>query len=172
MCVFSSGNIFKNCSKANQGTTGCPLMSILLLSLPFTVMCYVSNGFILLVKAVLEGFDFPVKNLLILFFPPLVNCSPTGIVPCPATPTTFGHIRTANGQGQQRRRITSIQPPTGLQEWLRTFQVSMVDFSVCLLVALPVPSLYFPLVSDAKTSNKASSKSRCCAQSMFTSSQR
>ncbi|CAL8331313.1 unnamed protein product [Lota lota] len=48
--------------------------------------------------------------------------SPTGIVPCPATPTTFGHIRTANGQGQQRRRITSIQPPTGLQEWLRTFQ--------------------------------------------------
>ncbi|XP_053711917.1 F-box/WD repeat-containing protein 7 isoform X1 [Synchiropus splendidus] len=48
--------------------------------------------------------------------------SPTGIVPCPATPTTFGHIRNANGQGQQRRRITSIQPPTGLQEWLRTFQ--------------------------------------------------
>ncbi|KAM6940626.1 F-box/WD repeat-containing protein 7 isoform 1-T1 [Xenentodon cancila] len=48
--------------------------------------------------------------------------SPTGIVPCPATPTTFGHIRTANGQGQQRRRKTSIQPPTGLQEWLRTFQ--------------------------------------------------
>ncbi|MEQ2173905.1 hypothetical protein GOODEAATRI_002381 [Goodea atripinnis] len=47
---------------------------------------------------------------------------PTGIVPCPATPTTFGHIRAANGQGQQRRRITSIQPPTGLQEWLRTFQ--------------------------------------------------
>ncbi|XP_054865744.1 F-box/WD repeat-containing protein 7 isoform X2 [Amphiprion ocellaris] len=48
--------------------------------------------------------------------------SPTGTVPCPATPTTFGHIRAANGQGQQRRRITSIQPPTGLQEWLRTFQ--------------------------------------------------
>ncbi|XP_061737228.1 F-box/WD repeat-containing protein 7 isoform X1 [Nerophis ophidion] len=48
--------------------------------------------------------------------------SPTGIIPCPATPTTFGHIRAANGQGQQRRRITSIQPPTGLQEWLRTFQ--------------------------------------------------
>ncbi|XP_035515247.1 F-box/WD repeat-containing protein 7 [Morone saxatilis] len=48
--------------------------------------------------------------------------SPTGIVPCPATPTTFGHLRAANGQGQQRRRITSIQPPTGLQEWLRTFQ--------------------------------------------------
>uniref|UniRef100_A0A8C6V1Z5 F-box/WD repeat-containing protein 7 n=1 Tax=Neogobius melanostomus TaxID=47308 RepID=A0A8C6V1Z5_9GOBI len=48
--------------------------------------------------------------------------SPAGLVPCPATPTTFGHIRAANGQGQQRRRITSIQPPTGLQEWLRTFQ--------------------------------------------------
>ncbi|KAL4640409.1 F-box/WD repeat-containing protein 7 isoform X1 [Arapaima gigas] len=48
--------------------------------------------------------------------------SPTGLVPYPATPTTFGHLRAANGQGQQRRRITSIQPPTGLQEWLRTFQ--------------------------------------------------
>nr|XP_057932916.1 F-box/WD repeat-containing protein 7 isoform X2 [Doryrhamphus excisus] len=48
--------------------------------------------------------------------------SPTGLVTCPTTPTTFGHIRTANGQGQQRRRITSIQPPAGLQEWLRTFQ--------------------------------------------------
>ncbi|KAJ3583241.1 hypothetical protein NHX12_034159 [Muraenolepis orangiensis] len=48
--------------------------------------------------------------------------SPLGSVLCPATPTTFGHIRTANCQGQQRQRITSIQPPTGLQEWLRTFQ--------------------------------------------------
>ncbi|MBN3316211.1 FBXW7 protein, partial [Atractosteus spatula] len=48
--------------------------------------------------------------------------SPTGLVPYPATPTTFGDLRAANGQGQQRRRITSIQPPTGLQEWLRTFQ--------------------------------------------------
>ncbi|XP_077461570.1 F-box/WD repeat-containing protein 7 isoform X1 [Stigmatopora argus] len=48
--------------------------------------------------------------------------SPTGIVPCPSTPTTFGHIRAANGQGQQRRRITSVQPPAGLQDWLRTFQ--------------------------------------------------
>uniref|UniRef100_A0A673XEM3 F-box/WD repeat-containing protein 7 n=1 Tax=Salmo trutta TaxID=8032 RepID=A0A673XEM3_SALTR len=48
--------------------------------------------------------------------------SATGLVPYPATPTTFGHIRTANGQGQQRRRITSIPSPTGLQEWLRTFQ--------------------------------------------------
>ncbi|XP_064200656.1 F-box/WD repeat-containing protein 7 isoform X1 [Anguilla rostrata] len=48
--------------------------------------------------------------------------SPTGLVPYPATPTTFGDLRAANGQGQQRRRITSIQPPSGLQEWLRTFQ--------------------------------------------------
>ncbi|KAG5848448.1 hypothetical protein ANANG_G00098560 [Anguilla anguilla] len=48
--------------------------------------------------------------------------SPTGLVPYPATPTTFGDLRAANGQGQQRRRITSIQPPAGLQEWLRTFQ--------------------------------------------------
>ncbi|XP_065110762.1 F-box/WD repeat-containing protein 7 isoform X2 [Paramisgurnus dabryanus] len=47
--------------------------------------------------------------------------SPTGL-PHPATPTTFGVLRAANGQGQQRRRITSIQPPAGLQEWLRTFQ--------------------------------------------------
>lgn len=62
--------------------------------------------------------------LIVLFS---LDCSPTGIVPCPATPTTFGHIRAANGQGQQRRRITSIQPPTGLQEWLRTFQVSTLE---------------------------------------------
>lgn len=61
---------------------------------------------------------FPSKRFF--FF---ARSSPTGIVPCPATPTTFGHIRAANGQGQQRRRITSIQPPAGLQEWLRTFQV-------------------------------------------------
>ncbi|XP_036914287.1 F-box/WD repeat-containing protein 7 isoform X1 [Sturnira hondurensis] len=48
--------------------------------------------------------------------------STTGLVPCAATPTTFGDLRAANGQGQQRRRITSVQPPTGLQEWLKTFQ--------------------------------------------------
>nr|KAF6479969.1 F-box and WD repeat domain containing 7 [Molossus molossus] len=46
----------------------------------------------------------------------------TGLVPCSATPTTFGDLRAANGQGQQRRRITSVQPPTGLQEWLKMFQ--------------------------------------------------
>ncbi|XP_075399811.1 F-box/WD repeat-containing protein 7 isoform X2 [Tenrec ecaudatus] len=48
--------------------------------------------------------------------------STTGLVPCSATPTTFGDLRAANGQGQQRRRITSVQPPTGLQEWLKMFQ--------------------------------------------------
>lgn len=69
----------------------------------------------------------------------LVPRSPTGIVPCPATPTTFGHIRTANGQGQQRRRITSIQPPTGLQEWLRTFQVNAAEFPfLILLIGIPL----------------------------------
>lgn len=72
--------------------------------------CLCNTLVLILVKSVFERFAF--------------NYSPTGIVPCPATPTTFGHIRTANSQGQQRRRITSIQPPTGLQEWLRTFQVS------------------------------------------------
>ncbi|XP_023683461.1 F-box/WD repeat-containing protein 7 isoform X1 [Paramormyrops kingsleyae] len=46
--------------------------------------------------------------------------SPAGIYP--ATPTTFKDLRAANGQGQQRRRITSIPPPSGLQDWLRTFQ--------------------------------------------------
>ncbi|XP_043917977.1 F-box/WD repeat-containing protein 7 isoform X2 [Protopterus annectens] len=48
--------------------------------------------------------------------------STTGLVPCSTTPTTFGDLRAANGQGQQRRRIPSIQPPSGLQEWLRIFQ--------------------------------------------------
>lgn len=50
--------------------------------------------------------------------------STTGLVPCSATPTTFGDLRAANGQGQQRRRITSVQPPSGLQEWLKMFQVT------------------------------------------------
>ncbi|XP_075716466.1 F-box/WD repeat-containing protein 7 isoform X2 [Rhinoderma darwinii] len=48
--------------------------------------------------------------------------STTGLVPCTAAPTTFGDLRAANGQGQQRRRITSVQPPSGLQEWLKMFQ--------------------------------------------------
>lgn len=48
--------------------------------------------------------------------------STAGLVPCSATPTTFGDLRAANGQGQQRRRITSVQPPAGLQEWLKMFQ--------------------------------------------------
>lgn len=52
--------------------------------------------------------------------------STTGLVPCSATPTTFGDLRAANGQGQQRRRITSVQPPSGLQEWLKMFQVTML----------------------------------------------
>lgn len=52
--------------------------------------------------------------------------STTGLVPCSATPTTFGDLRAANGQGQQRRRITSVQPPTGLQEWLKMFQVNNI----------------------------------------------
>lgn len=98
-----------------------------------------------------------------MFFFPSVNRSPTGIVPCPATPTTFGHIRTANGQGQQRRRITSIQPPTGLQEWLRTFQVSTLKvffYSFFLFFLLTWATL--------NPRAKSSSKSRCCAQSMFT----
>ncbi|CAL9694345.1 unnamed protein product [Knipowitschia caucasica] len=40
----------------------------------------------------------------------------------PATPTTFGDLRVANGHSAQRRRVTSGPPPTGLQDWLRTFQ--------------------------------------------------
>jgi len=59
-----------------------------------------------------------------LFFVVVVFSSTTGLVPCSATPTTFGDLRAANGQGQQRRRITSVQPPTGLQEWLKMFQVT------------------------------------------------
>lgn len=63
--------------------------------------------------------------LFILFF------STTGLVPCSATPTTFGDLRAANGQGQQRRRITSVQPPTGLQEWLKMFQVTVRTLLEC-----------------------------------------
>lgn len=84
------------------------------------------------------------KRIRVILFH-LVPCSPTGIVPCPATPTTFGHIRAANGQGQQRRRITSIQPPTGLQEWLRTFQVRALEFP------LLIPFIEIPLGEPDKT---------------------
>ena len=48
--------------------------------------------------------------------------STTGLVPCSGTPTTFGDLRAANGQGQQLHGITSLQPPLGLQEWLKMFQ--------------------------------------------------
>ncbi|XP_076145368.1 F-box/WD repeat-containing protein 7-like isoform X3 [Alosa pseudoharengus] len=48
--------------------------------------------------------------------------SPVGLVPYSATPTTFGDLRAANGQGHQRRRITLVPPPAGMQDWLRTFQ--------------------------------------------------
>uniref|UniRef100_A0A4W6BRK0 F-box/WD repeat-containing protein 7 n=1 Tax=Lates calcarifer TaxID=8187 RepID=A0A4W6BRK0_LATCA len=39
-----------------------------------------------------------------------------------ATPTTFGDLRLANGHSAQRRRVTSGPPPSGLQDWLHTFQ--------------------------------------------------
>ncbi|XP_033839103.1 F-box/WD repeat-containing protein 7-like isoform X2 [Periophthalmus magnuspinnatus] len=48
------------------------------------------------------------------------NLSPASLAP--AMPTTFGDLRVANGHSAQRRRVTSGPPPTGLQEWLRTFQ--------------------------------------------------
>uniref|UniRef100_A0A8C7J7P5 F-box/WD repeat-containing protein 7-like n=1 Tax=Oncorhynchus kisutch TaxID=8019 RepID=A0A8C7J7P5_ONCKI len=38
------------------------------------------------------------------------------------TPTTFGDLRAANGHSAQRRRVTSGPPPSGLQDWLHTFQ--------------------------------------------------
>ncbi|XP_068164433.1 F-box/WD repeat-containing protein 7-like isoform X2 [Antennarius striatus] len=46
--------------------------------------------------------------------------SPSNLVQ--ATPTTFGDLRLANGHSAQRRRITSGPPPSGLQDWLLTFQ--------------------------------------------------
>ncbi|XP_046873545.1 F-box/WD repeat-containing protein 7-like [Hypomesus transpacificus] len=42
--------------------------------------------------------------------------------PYQATPTTFGDLRLANGLSAQRRRVTSGPPPSGLQDWLHTFQ--------------------------------------------------
>ncbi|XP_055757243.1 F-box/WD repeat-containing protein 7-like [Salvelinus fontinalis] len=43
-------------------------------------------------------------------------------VPFQTTPTTFGDLRAANGHSAQRRRVTSGPPPSGLQDWLHTFQ--------------------------------------------------
>lgn len=53
---------------------------------------------------------------------PASVCSPSSLVQ--ATPTTFGDLRLANGHSAQRRRVTSGPPPSGLQDWLHTFQVS------------------------------------------------
>ncbi|XP_029027506.1 F-box/WD repeat-containing protein 7-like isoform X2 [Betta splendens] len=47
--------------------------------------------------------------------------SPSALVQ--ATPTTFGDLRLANGHSAQRRRVTSGPPPSGLQDWLHTFQM-------------------------------------------------
>ncbi|XP_034532675.1 F-box/WD repeat-containing protein 7-like isoform X2 [Notolabrus celidotus] len=46
--------------------------------------------------------------------------SPSNLVQ--STPTTFGDLRLANGHSAQRRRVTSGPPPSGLQDWLHTFQ--------------------------------------------------
>ncbi|XP_074517929.1 F-box/WD repeat-containing protein 7-like isoform X2 [Halichoeres trimaculatus] len=46
--------------------------------------------------------------------------SPSSLVQAP--PTTFGDLRLANGHSAQRRRVTSGPPPSGLQDWLHTFQ--------------------------------------------------
>ncbi|XP_042154474.1 F-box/WD repeat-containing protein 7-like isoform X2 [Oncorhynchus tshawytscha] len=48
--------------------------------------------------------------------------SPSSFVPFQTTPTTFGDLRAANGHSAQRRRVTSGPPPSGLQDWLHTFQ--------------------------------------------------
>uniref|UniRef100_A0A8C5GL95 F-box/WD repeat-containing protein 7-like n=1 Tax=Gouania willdenowi TaxID=441366 RepID=A0A8C5GL95_GOUWI len=46
--------------------------------------------------------------------------SPSSLVQAP--PTTFGDLRLANGHSAQRRRVASGPPPSGLQDWLHTFQ--------------------------------------------------
>ncbi|XP_069748396.1 F-box/WD repeat-containing protein 7-like isoform X2 [Narcine bancroftii] len=46
----------------------------------------------------------------------------SSLSPCINTTTTFGDIRNGNIPGQHRRRITSVTPPTDLQEWLGMFQ--------------------------------------------------
>lgn len=59
----------------------------------------------------------------------LLYCDSSSSPPSPSslvqtTPTTFGDLRLANGHSAQRRRVTSGPPPSGLQDWLHTFQVS------------------------------------------------
>ncbi|KAM6949132.1 uncharacterized protein FYW47_015519 [Aplochiton taeniatus] len=44
------------------------------------------------------------------------------LVPFQTTATTFGELRLANGLSAQRRQIISGPPPSGLQDWLHTFQ--------------------------------------------------
>nr|XP_046185065.1 F-box/WD repeat-containing protein 7-like isoform X1 [Oncorhynchus gorbuscha] len=48
--------------------------------------------------------------------------SPSSFVSFQTTPTTFGDLRAANGHSAQRRRVTSGPSPSGLQDWLHTFQ--------------------------------------------------
>lgn len=52
-----------------------------------------------------------------------LSSSPSSLLQ--ATPTTFGDLRLANGHSAQRRRVTSGPPPSGLQDWLHTFQVGV-----------------------------------------------
>uniref|UniRef100_A0A8C7IZ16 F-box/WD repeat-containing protein 7-like n=1 Tax=Oncorhynchus kisutch TaxID=8019 RepID=A0A8C7IZ16_ONCKI len=54
--------------------------------------------------------------------PDISYCGPSSFVPFQTTPTTFGDLRAANGHSAQRRRVTSGPPPSGLQDWLHTFQ--------------------------------------------------
>ena len=97
-------------------------------------------------------FEPIILNKHLSLLPPLYFCSTTGLVPCSATPTTFGDLRAANGQGQQRRRITSVQPPTGLQEWLKMFQVT------CLNTVLEM----LPLVAVTVRDYSATKRNICC----------
>uniref|UniRef100_UPI00398F864B F-box/WD repeat-containing protein 7-like n=1 Tax=Pristiophorus japonicus TaxID=55135 RepID=UPI00398F864B len=46
----------------------------------------------------------------------------SSLSPCINTATTFGDLRNGNIPGQHRRRITSVAPPSDLQEWLGMFQ--------------------------------------------------
>uniref|UniRef100_H3C7M7 F-box domain-containing protein n=1 Tax=Tetraodon nigroviridis TaxID=99883 RepID=H3C7M7_TETNG len=46
--------------------------------------------------------------------------SRSGLVP--ATPTTFADLRSTNGHPAQQRPVALGPPPSGLQDWLRTFQ--------------------------------------------------